>query len=144
MSAPSAPFIEIYDTTLRDGAQGEGVAFAVEEKLEAARLLDSLGLNFIEGGWPGANPRDSEFFARARSELRLQRAQLTAFGSTAHPASGPEGDANLRALLDAETEVITIFGKSWTLHVREALGIALPANLHLIEGSVAFLRRAGR
>ncbi len=144
MSAAASPLVELYDTTLRDGAQGEAVAFAVAEKLEAARLLDSLGLDFIEGGWPGANPRDSEFFARAKQELRLERARLTAFGSTAHPASPVDADANLRALLAAETAVVTIFGKSWTLHVREALGISHAANLQLIEASVAFLRRAGR
>lgn len=118
MSAASSPLVELYDTTLRDGAQGEAVAFAVAEKLEAARLLDSLGLDYIEGGWPGANPRDNEFFARAKQELRLERARLTAFGSTAHPASAVDADANLRALLAAETAVVTIFGKSWTLHVR--------------------------
>lgn len=144
MSACSHPRVELYDTTLRDGAQGEAVAFAVAEKLEAARLLDDLGLDYIEGGWPGANPRDSEFFTLAKSQLRLRHAQLTAFGSTAHPASPPEADANLRALLAAETEVVTIFGKSWTLHVSAALGIALDANLALIQASVAFLRRHGR
>lgn len=136
--------VEIYDTTLRDGAQGEAVAFAVGEKLEAVRLLDDLGLDYVEGGWPGANPRDNEFFARAKRELRLARAQLTAFGSTAHPASAPDADANLRAILDAETAVATIFGKSWTLHVTGALGITLGANLALIEASVAWLHRRGR
>ena len=135
--------IEIYDTTLRDGTQGEQIAFSAAEKLRAAELLDELGVDYIEGGWPGANPRDSEFFARARG-LRLQHARLAAFGSTAHPNSAPENDANLRALLDAETEVVTIFGKSWTLHVEHALGISRDANLRLVEASVRLLAAAGR
>ncbi|MGH9542940.1 MAG: citramalate synthase [Terriglobales bacterium] len=136
--------IEIYDTTLRDGTQGEGVSFSVSDKLRVAKLLDELGVDFIEGGWPGANPRDSEFFARAKREWRPRRARLAAFGSTAHPGSAPERDENLNALLAAETEVVTIFGKSWTLHVRQALGISEEENLRLVEGSVAHLVRAGR
>ncbi len=135
--------IEIYDTTLRDGTQGEQIAFTAAEKLQAAELLDSLGVDLIEGGWPGANPRDSEFFQRARA-LKLAHARLAAFGSTAHPHSQSEQDANLRALLAAETEVVTIFGKSWTLHVEQALGIGRDDNLKLVEASVACLARAGR
>ncbi len=136
--------IEIYDTTLRDGTQGEGIAFAVGEKLRVAALLDELGVHLIEGGWPGANPRDSEFFARARRELQLGHARLAAFGSTARPGAAPERDDNLAALLAAETPVVTIFGKSWMLHVREALAIAAADNLELVETSVAHLARAGR
>ncbi len=135
--------IEIYDTTLRDGTQGEQIAFTASEKLKAAALLDALGVDLIEGGWPGANPRDSEFFQRARG-LSLAHARLAAFGSTAHPNAAPENDANLRALLDAETEVVTIFGKSWTLHVEQALGISREENLRLVEASVKRLARAGR
>ena len=135
--------IEIYDTTLRDGTQGEQVAFTVSEKLRVLDILDRLGIQFIEGGWPGANPRDSEFFRQAR-KAALQKARLCAFGSTAHPAAKPEQDANLRALLAAETEWVTIFGKSWTLHVESALGITRDENLRLIEASVRFLHQSGR
>lgn len=135
--------IEIYDTTLRDGTQGEQVAFTVSEKLRVLEILDRLGIQFVEGGWPGANPRDSEFFRQARKTV-LRQAWLCAFGSTAHPASKPEQDANLCALLTAETEWVTIFGKSWTLHVESALGISREENLRLIEASVGFLHRSGR
>jgi 2-isopropylmalate synthase len=135
--------VEIYDTTLRDGTQGEYVSFTAGEKLQVAELLDEIGVDYIEGGWPGANPRDSEFFQKARS-LRLRAARLTAFGSTAHPGNAVEQDANLRALLDAETAVVTIFGKSWTLHVEQALGISLSDNLRLVERSVDYLCRRER
>ncbi len=135
--------IEVYDTTLRDGTQGELVSFTVGEKLQVAALLDEIGVDFIEGGWPGANPRDSEFF-RETKRLNLRHARLAAFGSTAHPAHRPEEDANLRSLLDADTPVVTIFGKSWTLHVEQALGIPLDENLRLIEASVALLVQRGR
>jgi len=135
--------VEIYDTTLRDGTQGEMVAFTVSEKLQVMTLLDDLGGDFIEGGWPGANPRDSEFFQRAGGH-QLHHARLAAFGSTAHPETAIGQDANLKALLDAETEIVTIFGKSWMLHVERALSIDGARNLRLIEDSVAFLVRAGR
>ncbi len=135
--------LEIYDTTLRDGTQGEQVAFTVSEKLRVLEILDRLGIQFVEGGWPGANPRDSEFFQQAR-KITLQQARLCAFGSTAHPGSKPGQDANLCALLAAETEWVTIFGKSWTLHVESALGITREENLRLIESSVGFLHRSGR
>jgi 2-isopropylmalate synthase len=132
--------IEIYDTTLRDGTQGEFVSFTVGEKLQVAGLLDEIGMDFVEGGWPGANPRDSEFFRQA-GRLHLKHAKLTAFGSTAHPQGSPENDANLQALLHAETPVVTIFGKSWTLHVEQALGIGLDENLRLVRDSVRYLAR---
>jgi len=142
MSGPGSK-VEIYDTTLRDGTQGEMVAFTVSEKLQVMALLDELGVDYIEGGWPGANPRDSEFFLRARGQA-LRHARLAAFGSTAHPETPIEKDANLRALLNAETEIVTIFGKSWLLHVERALNIDAARNLRLIEYSVAYLVRAGR
>src|SRR5215470_15868447 len=135
--------VRIYDTTLRDGTQGEGVAFSVEDKLMVARKLDELGVDYVEGGWPGSNVKDAEFFARARS-LTLGHARLTAFGSTCHPRNHAEADPNLRALLDAQTPVVTIFGKTWDLHVRKALGVTLEKNLELIEASVAFLKSRGR
>src|SRR5262245_23691495 len=120
--------IKIYDTTLRDGTQGEGVSFSVEDKLMIARKLDELGVDYIEGGWPGSNVKDAEFFHKARS-LGLSHARLTAFGSTCHPRNSAEDDPNLRALLESETPVVTIFGKSWDLHVTKAIGISLEENL---------------
>ena len=135
--------VTIYDTTLRDGTQGEGVTFSVEDKLAVARKLDEIGVDYIEGGWPGSNPRDAEFFRRARS-LKLENARLSAFGSTCHPRRRVEEDANLRALVEAETPVVTIFGKSWGLHVEKALGSSLGKNLEMIGASVAWLRERGR
>lgn len=124
--------VSIYDTTLRDGTQGEGVAFSVEDKLMIARKLDELGAGYIEGGWPGSNVKDAEFFARARS-LNLNHARLAAFGSTCHPNNRVEEGPNLKALLEAKTPVVTIFGKTWDLHVTKALGIPLERNLELIS-----------
>lgn len=135
--------VKIYDTTLRDGTQGEGVAFSVEDKLLVARKLDELGVDYIEGGWPGSNVKDAEFFERARS-LDLRHARLTAFGSTCHPKYSPEQDPNLNALLQSETPVLTIFGKTWDLHVTKALGISLEKNLDLIAASVSYLKSKGR
>ena len=135
--------VRIYDTTLRDGTQGEGVAFSVEDKLAVARKLDELGVDYIEGGWPGSNVKDAEFFDRA-GELNLRHARLAAFGSTCHPKYRPEGDPNLQALIAARTPVVTIFGKTWDLHVTKALGITLAENVELIEASVAYLKSQGR
>jgi 2-isopropylmalate synthase len=135
--------VKIYDTTLRDGTQGEGVAFSVEDKLMIARKLDELGVDYVEGGWPGSNVKDAEFFERARL-LNLRHARLAAFGSTCHPKHHAEDDPNLRALLEAETPVVTIFGKTWDLHVTKALGISLEQNLELIAASVAYLKSRGR
>ena len=135
--------VRIYDTTLRDGTQGEGVAFSVEDKLAVARKLDELGVDYIEGGWPGSNVKDAEFFERART-LNLRRARLAAFGSTCHPKHRPDTDPNLRALVEAETPVVTIFGKTWDLHVTKALGITLEENIELIAASVAHLKSCGR
>lgn len=135
--------IEIYDTTLRDGTQGEDVCFSVEDKMMIARKLDELGIDYIEGGWPGSNPRDAAFFKRAR-HLRLHRARLVAFGSTCHPRHRAEEDPNLRALLEAETPTVTIFGKSWDRHIVNALNTTLERNLELIRDSIAYLKAAGR
>src|SRR5215475_1480054 len=120
-----------FDTTLRDGTQGESVSFSVDDKLVIARKLDELGIDYIEGGWPGSNVKDAEFFERART-LDLHHARLAAFGSTCHPKYQPETDPNLRALIEAETPVVTIFGKTWDLHVTKALGITLEENVGLI------------
>ncbi len=135
--------VKIYDTTLRDGTQGEGVCFSVDDKLLIAKRLDDLGVDYIEGGWPGSNAKDAEFFERAGA-VSLLHARLAAFGSTCHPRYEPQDDPNLNALLAAETPVVTIFGKSWDLHVRTALGISLERNLQLIEDSVAYLKSRGR
>jgi 2-isopropylmalate synthase len=138
MSA-AADRVLLYDTTLRDGTQAEDVAFSVHDKLRIAQALDALGVGWIEGGWPGSNPRDAEFF-RAAAGLPLQNARMAAFGSTCRAGSSPEDDAQLRALLAAGTPTVTIFGKSWELHARAALGIAPAQNVDLIGQSVRFLR----
>src|ERR1035441_1789718 len=135
--------ILIYDTTLRDGSQGEDISFSLEDKLHIARKLDELGVDYVEGGWPGSNAKDGAFFERAR-ELKLKHAKLAAFGSTCHPRHDVAHDRNLQALIDAETPVVTIFGKTWDLHVRVALGVSLQENLALIRNSVAFLKSHGR
>ena len=135
--------LEIYDTTLRDGAQAEDVTFSADDKVMVAQRLDDLGVHFIEGGWPGANPKDIEFF-RVIKETPLKQATVVAFGSTRKASNPVEKDANIQALLGAETKVITLFGKSWSLHVTDALGIALAANLEIISDSIAYLRSKHR
>jgi 2-isopropylmalate synthase len=132
--------IEIYDTTLRDGAQSEDISFSVEDKVRISEKLDELGVHFIEGGWPGASPRDAEFFRKAR-KLKLKNARLVAFGSTHRAAHKVHNDPNIISLLRSETPVITIFGKSWDLHVKRALRIPLSANLDLIHNSVSYLKK---
>src|SRR3990172_4793191 len=132
--------IEIYDTTLRDGAQSEDVSFSVEDKLRITEKLDELGVHYIEGGWPGSNPRDGEFFKKAR-KLRLRTSKLTAFGSTHRPKRKPSNDETYKAMLEAKTPVITIFGKTWDFHVKEALRIPLEENLDIIRESVAYLKK---
>ena len=135
--------IQIYDTTLRDGTQGESVAFSVEDKLRVARKLDELGVDYIEGGWPGSNDKDAEFFQRASSE-ELQTAKIVAFGSTAHAKNAPDDDPNIQALLAADTPVITIFGKSWDFHVDKALRIPPHVNCEMIRTSIAYLKSKGK
>jgi 2-isopropylmalate synthase len=135
--------IALYDTTLRDGTQGEGVSFTSEDKVAVARRLDAFGMDLIEGGWPGSNPRDAEFFERMR-DVVLHHARLAAFGATRRKGVAPEDDANLKALVAAATPVVTIFGKSWPLHVTEALGATLEENLAMVEDSVAFVAAQGR
>ncbi|MGD0436037.1 MAG: citramalate synthase [Bryobacteraceae bacterium] len=135
--------IQTFDTTLRDGTQGEAVSFSVEDKLVIAQKLDELHIDYIEGGWPNSNPKDKEFFQRAR-DLTLKHARLTAFGSTRFSKNKVEQDPNVRALLDAETPTISIFGKSWDLHVKRALGIEEEDNLALISETVKYLKDHGR
>lgn len=135
--------IEIYDTTLRDGTQREGISLSCADKLRIAHKLDELGVVFIEGGWPGSNPKDVEFFQRA-SEIQWRTTTITAFGSTCRAQSEPDGDVNIQALLDAQTPVCTVVGKTWPLHVTEVLRTTLADNLRIIEQSLAFLRLQGR
>jgi 2-isopropylmalate synthase len=132
--------IKIYDTTLRDGTQGEDVSFSVEDKLRIARALDELGVAYIEGGWPGSNPRDGAFFQAARKE-KLSQARYTAFGSTRRAGVAAQHDPQLKSLLEAGTPVACIFGKSWTLHVKDALGISDDENLEIIFDTVQFLKK---
>jgi len=131
--------VQIYDTTLRDGSQGEGVSFSVQDKLLIARRLDEMGFHFIEGGWPGANPKDVSFFQEAK-KLKLKHAKLVAFGSTCKAGHKAAEDDMLRGLLEAETPVITVFGKSWDLHVTEVFKTELEENLRMIRDTVKFLR----
>ncbi len=132
--------LEIYDTTLRDGSQQEGISLTVNDKLRVAGLLDQLGVTYIEGGWPGANQKDTEFFARARSELNLARSTLTAFGSTRRPRGDVANDPQLAALLDAETEVICLVGKAWDYHVTEALRTDLDEGVRMVAESIEYLK----
>ncbi|TWE07861.1 citramalate synthase [Rudaeicoccus suwonensis] len=134
----------VYDTTLRDGAQQEGLNLSVSDKLAIAGYLDDLGVGFIEGGWPGANPKDTEFFRRARTELDLKNATLAAFGSTRRAHTRAADDPQVRALLDAQTDVVTLVAKSHTRHVEEALRTTPEENLAMIADTVSFLTREGR
>lgn len=136
-------WVEIYDTTLRDGAQGEGLAYSVEDKLKIARALDEIGVSYIEGGWPGANPKDVEFFERAKS-LPLNHGLLAAFGSTRRANGLAADDAVVQGLLGAETPIVTIFGKSWDFHVDIALKTTLEENLRMIADTISHLRACGR
>ena len=148
MSAPDATglpaAVEIYDTTLRDGAQLEGISLTVDDKLRIAEQLDRLGVHYIEGGWPGANPKDEEFFTRARTELALERSTLVAFGSTRRGGGDAAEDATLANLLAAETDVVCIVGKASAYHVTEALRTSLDEGVAMVADSVRFLKSRGR
>lgn len=135
--------IEIYDTTLRDGAQGQGVSFSTADKVRIAERLDSFGVHYIEGGWPGSNPKDIEFFDEARRRT-FRTAKLAAFGSTRRKGVKTSDDDQVRLLVEAETPVVTIFGKTWLLHVREVLQTTPEENLAMIEDTVRFLKTCGR
>jgi len=135
--------ITLYDTTLRDGTQGENITLSLADKLRIARMLDEYGMPYIEGGWPGSNPKDVEFFKAAKA-MSWQTARLAAFGSTRHRSNRPGDDPNLRELVAAETPVVTIFGKSWLLHVTEVLGATAAENLDMIADSVRFVVDRGR
>ncbi|MGI6308779.1 MAG: citramalate synthase [Dethiobacteria bacterium] len=131
--------IQVYDTTLRDGAQREGISFSVGDKLEIVKLLDALGVDYIEGGWPGSNPKDMEFFERLK-DLTLKQAKIAAFGSTRRAGVSVEGDANVQALLEANTPVVTVVGKSWDFHVSHALGTTPGENIAMIADTVSYLK----
>ena len=135
--------VQVYDTTLRDGTQREGISLSGADKLRIAHRLDELGVAFIEGGWPGSNPKDAEFFERAR-EFPWRTAKIAAFGATCRAQGGPEDDANIQALLAARTPVCTVVGKTWTLHVTDVLRTTLEDHLRIIEASLAYLRAEGR
>ena len=142
MTATDRP-VTLYDTTLRDGTQGENITLSLADKLRIARMLDEYGMPYIEGGWPGSNPKDIDFFAAART-MRWETAKLAAFGSTRHRSNKPGDDPNLRELVAAETPVVTIFGKSWLLHVVEVLGATPRENLDMIADSIGFIVDRGR
>lgn len=137
------PEIEIYDTTLRDGSQGEGINFSVADKLRIAERIDAFGIHYIEGGWPGSNPKDIEFFKQARAH-RFKHAKIAAFGSTRRKNISVEKDDQVRLLIEAETPVVTFFGKTWLLHVKEVLGTTPEENLAMIRDTVRYLKDHGK
>ncbi len=132
--------VQLYDTTLRDGTQAEDISFLVTDKIRIAEKLDELGIHYVEGGWPGSNPKDIAFFKEIKN-VRLEHAKITAFGATRRAKTTPDKDSNLRTLVQAAPDAVTIFGKSWDLHVREALRISQEENLELIFDSLEFLKQ---
>ncbi len=140
---PASDAVILYDTTLRDGTQSEGLVLSLADKIKIARRLDEAGFPYVEGGWPGSNPKDEEFFEVARG-MTWHNTRLAAFGSTRHRSNRPDQDPNLRALVDAGTPVVTIFGKSWLLHVTDVLGATPDENLAMVGDSVAYCAAAGR
>ncbi|MGA8479077.1 MAG: citramalate synthase [Chthoniobacterales bacterium] len=135
--------VSIYDTTLRDGTQAEGISFSVQDKIRIAEKLDAFGIHYIEGGWPGSNPKDIEFFTEAKKRP-WKTAKLCAFGSTCRANLRPEEDTQVALLIQAETPVVTIVGKSWRFHVEEILGVTVEENLRMIRETVAYLKACGR
>lgn len=135
--------IQLYDTTLRDGTQREGISLSLNDKLKIVRKLDELGIHYIEGGWPGSNPKDVEFFVQVKG-MPLEQAVITAFGSTRRAGMAIVHDPNIKALLEAETRAVAVFGKSWDLHVSQVLGTTLEENLAMIADSVSYLKDQGR
>ena len=130
----------LYDTTLRDGCQAEDVSFTLEDKLRIAEKLEELGIDYIEGGYPGSNPRDADFFRQVK-KLKLKNAKIASFGTTRKPGAKPSQDFNLKVLLEADTPVVTLVGKTWDLHVRDDLRISQKANLEVIADSIAYIKR---
>ena len=134
--------VGIYDTTLRDGSQGEGVSLSLEDKIKIARKLDYLGVGYIEGGWPGSNPKDLEFFRTVR-DIEFKHSRIAAFSSTRKPGINVQKDTNIQAILEAGVKTATLFGKSWDFHVTRALETALEENLAMIRDSIAYLKDKG-
>ena len=132
----------LYDTTMRDGAQTEGISLSAEDKLQILPKLDELGIPYVEGGWPMSNPKEMEFFHRAK-KLKLKTSVLTAFGSTRKATTAVGQDPQVKSLLDSEARITTIFGKSWDLHVREIFKVSLEENLKMIAETVAYLKKHG-
>jgi 2-isopropylmalate synthase len=141
---PTTDSVEIFDTTLRDGCQLEGVSVTVDDKLRIAEQLDRLGVTYIEGGWPGANPKDEEFFRRAATELKLTHSKLVAFGSTRRPRGKVDDDLTLANLLAAGTDAVCIVAKSWDYHVTDALQTTLEEGVAMVADSVEYLRANGK
>src|SRR5216683_2760421 len=137
------PEVEIYDTTLRDGTQGEGINFSVADKLRIAEKIDAFGIHYIEGGWPGSNPKDIEFFEQAKRR-KFKHARLAAFGSTRRKNTPVESDDQVRLLLGAGTPVVTIYGKTWLLHVKEVLRTTPEENLAMVADTVRCLKERGK
>src|SRR5207247_908462 len=137
------PEVEIYDTTLRDGSQGEGINFSVMDKLRIAERLDAFGVHFIEGGWPGSNPKDIEFFNEAKRRT-FKNARLAAFGATRRKGVAVQDDEQVRLLLEAETPVVTVVGKTWLLHVKEVLRTTPEENLVMIGDTIRYLKDQGK
>jgi len=135
--------IEFYDTTLRDGAQSEDIAFSLSDKLRVTERLDEFGMHYIEGGWPGSNPKDLLYFKEVK-KLSLKNAKVVAFSSTIRANVDPSEDEIIRAVFEADTEYVTIVGKSWDLHVRDALRVSLDKNLKMIEKTITFLKQHGK
>src|SRR3954466_6594248 len=135
--------VEIYDTTLRDGSQLEGISLTVDDKLRIAEQLDILGVHYIEGGWPGANPKDDEFFQRYHGELTLKTSTMVAFGSTRRPKGKVDSDPTLLNLVKAKTSAVCIVGKCWDYHVTDALQVELSEGIAMVGDSVQFLRGSG-
>ncbi|MCG3204126.1 MAG: (R)-citramalate synthase [Elusimicrobia bacterium] len=136
----STSTVKLFDTTLRDGTQGEGISISVDDKLKVAEILDRLGIHYIEGGWPGSNPKDELFFSRAKKELKLKNAKLVAFSSTRRKGRTAASDDNIARLVSAHTPAVCVFGKSWDSHVVHALRASLPENLEIISDTVSFLK----
>lgn len=143
MNQYEAKKVYLYDTTLRDGSQGKGLSFSLADKIKITRLLDDFGMDYIEGGWPGSNPKDSKYFSSI-AQVGLKHAKIVAFGSTCRVGSSPAKDANLQAMKEALTPTVAIFGKSWLLHVTEILGTSAKENLQLIRDSIAYMKDLGR
>ncbi|MDB5108266.1 MAG: 2-isopropylmalate synthase/homocitrate synthase family protein, partial [Candidatus Binatus sp.] len=132
--------IQVYDTTLRDGCQSEDVSLTIEDKVTIAERLDDLGIDYIEGGWPGSNDRDASFFKEIK-KIKIRHAKIAAFGSTRRSGVRAAADRNLQLLLRAETPVATVVGKTWDMHVREALRISNEENLEILNDTIAFLKK---